>query len=74
MTQVQNIDCVLDQLLTEGVFDQEDPVRKLDLLHLCFALNFYFLMFLSQFPSMFSLLTYSHSFFSLSADYPRHSR
>ena len=49
-------------------------VRKLDLLHLCFSLNFYFLMFLLQFPSMFSLLTYFHSFFSLSADYPRHSR
>ena len=28
----------------------------------------------SQFPSMFSLLTYSDSFFSLSTDYPRHSR
>ena len=27
-----------------------------------------------QFPSMFPLLTYSQSFFSLSADYPRHSR
>ena len=29
-------------------------VRKLDLSHLCFSLNFYFLMFPSQFPSMFS--------------------
>ena len=29
------------------------PVRKLDLSHLCFSLNFYFPMFLSQFPSMF---------------------
>ena len=47
-------------------------VRKLDLSQLCFSLNFYFLMFLSQFPSMFPLLTYSQSFFSLSADYPRH--
>ena len=27
-----------------------------------------------QFPSMFLLLTYSQSFFSLSADHPRHSR
>src|ERR1700743_2815676 len=35
-----------------------DCVRKFDLLHLCFSLNFYFLMFLSQFPSMFPLLTY----------------
>ena len=49
-------------------------VRKLDLSHLCFSLNFYFSYVSSQFPSMFSLLTYSHSFFSLSADYPRHSR
>ena len=30
-------------------------VRKLDLSYLCFSLNFYFLMFLSQFPSMFFL-------------------
>ena len=51
-----------------------DAVRKLDLSHLCFSLNFYFLMFLSQFPSMFPLLTYSQSFFPLSADYPTHSR
>ena len=49
-------------------------VRKLGLSHLCFSLNFYFLMFLSQFSSMFSLLTYFQSVFSLSADYPRHSR
>ena len=49
-------------------------VRKLDLSHLCFSLNFCFLMFLLQFPSMFLLLTCSQSFFSLSADYPRHSR
>ena len=49
-------------------------VRKLDLLHLCFSLNFYFLMFLCNFPLCFSLLTYSQSFFSLSADYLRHSR
>ena len=73
-------------------------VRKLDLLQLCFSLNFIFLYFFcnfcqeiglvafmfffellfflcsSQFPSMFPLLTYSQSFFSLSADHPRHSR
>ena len=49
-------------------------VRKLDLSHLCFSLNFYFPYVSLQFPSMFSLLTYFHSFFSLSADYPRHSR
>ena len=49
-------------------------VRKLDLSHLCFSLKLYFLMFLSQFPSMFPLLTYSQWFFSISADYPRHSR
>ena len=37
-------------------------VRKLDLSHLCFSLNFYFSMFLRLFPSMFPLLTYSQSF------------
>ena len=40
-------------------------VRKLDLSHLCFSLNFYFSMFLRPFPSMFLLLTYSQSFLSL---------
>ena len=57
-----------------GLHPEQGGVRKLDLSHLCFSLNFYFLMLLSQFPSMFPLLTYSQSFFSLSADYPRHSR
>ena len=49
-------------------------VRKLDLSHLYFSLNFYFSMLLCLFPSMFLSLTYSQSFFSLSADHPRHSR
>ena len=54
----------------EGTGDEDnlgDPVhvRKLDLSHLCFSLNFCFLMFLSQFPSMFLLLTYFQSFFFL---------
>ena len=40
-------------------------VRKLDLSHLCFSLNFYFPMFLSQFPSMFPLLTYPQSLIPL---------
>ena len=40
-------------------------VRKLDLSHLCFSLNFYFPMFLRLFPSMFPLLTYSQSFIPL---------
>ena len=53
---------------------QKFSVRKLDLSQLCFSLNFYFLMLLSRFPSMFPLLTYFQSFFSLSADYLRHSR
>ena len=44
---------------------KEETVRKLDLSHLCFSLNFYFPMFLRLFPSMFLLLTYSQSFFSL---------
>ena len=34
-------------------------VRKLDLSHLCFSLNFYFLMFLRNFLLCFPLLTYS---------------
>ena len=49
-------------------------VRKLDLSHLCFSLNFYFLMFLLQFPSMFLLLTYSQSLIPLSANHSRHPR
>ena len=57
-----------------GVTSQATAVRKLDLSHLCFSLNFYLPYVSSQFPSMFLLLTYSLSLFSLSADYPRHSR
>ena len=34
---------------------QQVDVRKLDLLQYTFSLNFYFLVFLSHFPSMFSL-------------------
>ena len=44
----------------------------------CIAIMFFFELLFSydssQFPSMFSLLTHSQSFFSLSADYLRHSR
>ena len=61
-------------LITWFSFLVRATVRKLDLSQLCFSLNFYFLMFLSQFPSMFPLLTYSQSFFSLSAYHRRHSR
>ena len=43
----------------------QPSVRKLDLSHLCFSLNFYFSKLLRRFPSMFPLLTYSQSFFSL---------
>ena len=46
-------------------------VRKLDVSHLCFSLNFLFSYVSSQFPSMFVLPTYSQSFFSLSVDYPK---
>ena len=45
--------------------EDEGSVRKLDLSQLCFSLNFYFLMFLRLFPSMFPLLTYSQSFLFL---------
>ena len=57
-----------------AITHHSDFFRKLDLLQLCFLLNFYFLMFLWQFPSMFPFLTYSQSFIFLSADYPRHPR
>ena len=49
-------------------------VRKLDLLHLCFSLNFLFSYVLSKFPSMSLLLTYSQLLIFLSVDYLRHSR
>ena len=49
-------------------------VRKLDLSQLCFSLNFLFSYVFCNFLLCFPLLTYSQSFFSLSADYPRHSR
>ena len=58
----------------EGSNGSDGTVKKLDLLHLCFSLNFYFLMFLSQFPSLFLLLNYSQSLIPLPADYTRHSR
>ena len=57
-----------------GWFDHHRGVRKLDLSHLCFSLNFSFSYVLCNFLLCFPLLTYSQSFFSLSADYPRHSR
>ena len=41
-----------------------DECQEIGLVTLMF-LNFYFLMFLLQFSSMFPLLTYSQSFFSL---------
>ena len=52
-------------------YPYSSSVRKLDLSHLCFSLNFYFLMFLSQFPSMFPLLTYSQLFLSLICQSPK---
>ena len=58
----------------QGPSNQVHGVRKLDLLQLCFSLNCSFSYVPPQFPSMFLLLTYSQPFFSLSADYPRHSR
>ena len=68
------VDRMEDHPVVKMEGDMEVVIRKLDSSHLCFSLNFYILMFLSQFPSMFFLLTHSQSFFSLSADYPRHSR
>ena len=49
-------------------------VRKLDLSQSCFSLNFLFSYVLCNFLLCFPLLTYSQSFFSLSADHPRYSR
>ena len=42
----------------DGMADNGGSVRKLDLSHLCFSLNFLFSYVSSQFPSMFPLLTY----------------
>ena len=57
-----------------GNSDAEDRgVKKLDLLNLCFSLNFYFLICPLQFPSMFPFLTHSQSFILLSADCQGHS-
>ena len=66
----------VQEIWTDQAFvsSQMDGCQEIGLVTLCFFLNFCFLMFLSPFPSMFPLLTYSQSFFSLSADHPRHSR
>ena len=48
--------------------------QEIGLVALLFFFELLFSYVSSQFPSMFLLLTYSQSFFSLSADYPRHSR
>ena len=58
-------------LVTGNSLNNFTTVRKLDLSHLCFSLNFYFLMSLLQFPSMFPLLTYSPSFFFLICCLPK---
>ena len=59
---------------TLKVEDSKKSVRKLDLSQLCFSLNFLFSYVLCNFLLCFPLLTYSQSFFSLSADHLRHSR
>ena len=48
--------------------------QEIGLVTLMFFFELLFSYVSSQFPSMFPLLTYSQSCFSLSADYPRHSR
>ena len=68
------VDQLFDSCDEPPLVNAQLTVRKLDLSHLCFSLNFSFSMFPCLFPSMFSLLTYSQSFFSLSADHPRHTR
>ena len=44
---------------SNGSLEACRAVRKLDLSHLCFSLNFYFSMLFRLFPSIFPLLTYS---------------
>ena len=48
--------------------------QEIELVAFMFFFELLFSYVSSQFPSMFSLPTYSQSFFPLSADYPRHSR
>ena len=49
-------------------------VRKLDLLLYAFSLNFHFLIFILQFPSMIPFLTYSELLILISVIHLRHSR
>ena len=45
---------ILQSFRVQESQEHVQPVRKLDLSHLCFSFNFYFPMFLRLFPSMFS--------------------
>ena len=63
-----------DVLESFGVQESQEDCQEIGLVAFMFFFELLFFMFLSPFPSMFLLLTYSQSFFSLSADYPRHSR
>ena len=50
-----------------------DACQEIGLVAFMFFFELLFFYASLKFPSMFPLLTYSHSFFSLSDDYPRHS-
>ena len=60
------------QLLSS--FLSQNPCQEIGLVAFMFFFELLFSYVSSQFPSMFLLLTHSQSFFSLSADYPKHSR
>ena len=65
---------VLCQDMVTGRVSLLTLCQEIGLVALMFFFELLFSYVLSQFPSMFPLLIYSHSFFSLSADYPRHTR
>ena len=54
--------------------EQKSCCQEIGLVALMFFFELFIFLYSSQFPSMFPLLTYSQSLFSLSADYLRHSR
>ena len=54
--------------------DMEDECQEIGLVTIRFFFELLFSYDSLQFPSMFPLLTYFQSFFSLSADYLRYSR
>ena len=60
--------------LAKAGVDVGDNCQEIGLVAFMFFFELLFSYVSLQFPSMFPLLTYSQSFFFLSADYPRHPR